>query len=152
VPAARPEDRHPGALALAFERVIACVGLSLGLDLPAQDHRRGKDNYGKDERWTSSPRERNGNRLAVRLKYQSVPGTADEKAALSSAQLATLPLAVGVMCYGGAGFHQGALQGCARARGPRTQSPARDWLTVFSRLAKCTGLWIHFLRTSTSRP
>src|SRR2546428_12796474 len=67
--------------ALEFERVIALVGLSLGLD-----YRRrltvGKTIYGKDREVDVLFRDaRNGNRLAVEAKDQRVTGTAAEKRA-----------------------------------------------------------------------
>src|SRR5205814_9387400 len=102
--------------AMEFERVIALVGLSLGLDC----RRRltvGKTIYGKDREVDVLFRDaRNGNRLAVEAKYQRVTGTADEKLPYAALNLPTLPLP-GVIVYGGGGFHQGALHWlCANTR------------------------------------
>src|SRR5256885_7449468 len=92
--------------ALEFERVIALVGLSLGLDC----RRRltvGKTIYGKDREVDVLFRDaRNGNRLAVEAKYQRVTGTADEKLPYAVLNLATLPLP-GVIVYGGGGVPPG---------------------------------------------
>src|SRR5256885_11249048 len=94
--------------ALEFERVIALVGLSLGLDC----RRRltvGKTIYGKDREVDVLFRDaRNGNRLAVEAKYQRVTGTADEKLPYAVLNLATLPLP-GVIVYGGGGVPPGAV-------------------------------------------
>ncbi len=116
--------------ALEFERVIALIGLSLGLDC----RRRltvGKTIYGKDREVDVLFRDaRNGNRLAVEAKYQRVTGTADEKLPYAVLNLATLPLP-GVIVYGGGGFHQGALHWlCANTRATDI-SRLGDWLTVF---------------------
>src|SRR5205085_4727231 len=99
-----------------FERLIALIGVSLGLD-----YRRkltvGKTIYGKDREVDVLVRDaRNGNRLAVEAKYQRVNGTADEKLPYAMLNLATLPLP-GVIVYGGGGFHLGALHWlCANTR------------------------------------
>ena len=116
--------------ALEFERVIALIGVCLGLD-----YRRrltvGKTIYGKDREVDVLFRDaRNGNRLAVEAKYQRVTGTADEKLPYAVLNLATLPLP-GVIVYGGGGFHQGALHWlCANTRATDI-SRLGDWLTVF---------------------
>jgi hypothetical protein len=113
-----------------FERVIALIGFSLGLD-----YRRkltvGKTIYGKDREVDVLFRDgRNGNRLAVEAKYQRVTGTADEKLPYAVLNLTTLPLP-GVIVYGGGGFHQGALHWlCANTRATDI-SRLGDWLTVF---------------------
>lgn len=115
---------------LEFERVIALVGVSLGLD-----YRRrltvGKTIYGKDREVDVLFRDaRNGNRLAVEAKYQRVAGTADEKLPYAVLNLTTLPLP-GVIVYGGGGFHQGALHWlCANTKATDISRLA-DWLTVF---------------------
>src|SRR5438105_1348873 len=125
--------RNVDALELSaaeFERVIALVGVSVGLD-----YRRrltvGKTIYGKDREVDVLFRDaRNGNRLAVEAKYQRVAGTADEKLPYAVLNLATLPLP-GVIVYGGGGFHQGALHWlCANTRATDI-SRLGDWLTVF---------------------
>ena len=116
--------------ALEFERLIALIGLSLGLD-----YRRrltvGKTIYGKDREVDVLFRDaRNGNRLAVEAKYQRVTGTADEKLPYAVLNLTTLPLP-GVIVYGGGGFHQGALHWlCANTKATDI-SRLGDWLTVF---------------------
>jgi hypothetical protein len=113
-----------------FERIIALVGVTLGLD-----YRRkltvGKTIYGKDREVDVLFRDaRNGNRLAVEAKYQRVTGTADEKLPYAVLNLATLPLP-GVIVYGGGGFHQGALHWlCANTRATDVARLA-EWLTVF---------------------
>ncbi len=113
-----------------FERLIALVGITLGLD-----YRRkltvGKTIYGKDREVDVLFRDaRNGNRLAVEAKYQRVAGTADEKLPYAVLNLSTLPLP-GVIVYGGGGFHQGALHWlCANTRATDIAQLA-DWLTVF---------------------
>ncbi len=113
-----------------FERIIALVGVTLGLD-----YRRkltvGKTIYGKDREVDVLFRDsRNGNRLAVEAKYQRVTGTADEKLPYAVLNLATLPLP-GVIVYGGGGFHQGALHWlCANTRATDIARLA-EWLTVF---------------------
>jgi hypothetical protein len=113
-----------------FERLIALIGLSLGLD-----YRRkltvGKTIYGKDREVDVLFRDaRNGNRLAVEAKYQRVAGTADEKLPYAVLNLATLPLP-GVIVYGGGGFHLGALHWlCASTRATDIARLA-EWLTVF---------------------
>src|SRR5256885_10441922 len=104
--------------ALEFERVIALVGLSLGLDC----RRRltvGKTIYGKDREVDVLFRDaRNGNRLAVEAKYQRVTGTADEKLPYAVLNLATLPLP-GVIVYGGGGVpHRGLPPPCAQTPRP----------------------------------
>src|SRR5919204_6589217 len=113
-----------------FERLIAAIGVSLGLD-----YRRkltvGKTIYGKDREVDVLFRDsRNGNRLAVEAKYQRVTGTADEKLPYAVLNLTTLPLP-GVIVYGGGGFHPGALHWlCANTRATDiTRLP--EWLTVF---------------------
>jgi len=116
--------------AVEFERVIALVGLTLGLD-----YRRrmlvGKTVYGRDREVDVLFRDaRNGNRLAVEAKYQRVPGTADEKLPYAVLNLQTLPLP-GVIVYGGGGFHQGALHWlCANTRATDI-ARLPEWLTVF---------------------
>ena len=116
--------------ALEFERLIAVIGLSVGLD-----YRRrltvGKTIYGKDREVDVLFRDaRNGNRLAVEAKYQRVTGTADEKLPYAVLNLATLPLP-GVIVYGGGGFHLGALHWlCANTKATDISRLA-DWLTVF---------------------
>ncbi|HTO97352.1 MAG TPA: PD-(D/E)XK nuclease superfamily protein [Myxococcales bacterium] len=116
--------------ALEFERLIALIGSSLGLD-----YRRrltvGKTIYGKDREVDVLFRDaRNGNRLAVEAKYQRVAGTADEKLPYAVLNMATLPLP-GVIVYGGGGFHLGALHWlCANTRATDISRLA-DWLTVF---------------------
>jgi hypothetical protein len=113
-----------------FERLIALVGLLLGLD-----YRRkltvGKTIYGKDREVDVLFRDaRNGNRLAVEAKYQRVTGTADEKLPYAVLNLATLPLP-GVIVYGGGGFHQGALHWlCANTKATDI-ARLSEWLTVF---------------------
>jgi hypothetical protein len=113
-----------------FERVIAIVGCSLGLD-----YRRkltvGKTIYGKDREVDVLFRDaRNGNRLAIEAKYQRVAGTADEKLPYAVLNLTTLPLP-GVIVYGGGGFHLGALHWlCANTRATDIARLA-EWLTVF---------------------
>src|SRR5439155_25318844 len=113
-----------------FERLIALLGLSLGLD-----YRRkltvGKTIYGKDREVDVLFRDgRNGNRLAVEAKYQRVSGTADEKLPYAVLNLTTLPLP-GVIVYGGGGFHQGALHWlCANTRATDI-ARLSEWLTVF---------------------
>jgi hypothetical protein len=113
-----------------FERLIAIIGVSLGLD-----YRRkltvGKTIYGKDREVDVLFRDaRNGNRLAVEAKYQRVSGTADEKLPYAVLNLSTLPLP-GVIVYGGGGFHLGALHWlCANTRATDIARLA-EWLTVF---------------------
>lgn len=113
-----------------FERLIALIGVTLGLD-----YRRrltvGKTIYGKDREVDVLFRDaRNGNRLAVEAKYQRVTGTADEKLPYAVLNLATLPLP-GVIVYGGGGFHQGALHWlCANTRATDI-ARLSEWLTVF---------------------
>ena len=113
-----------------FERIIALIGVTLGLD-----YRRkltvGKTIYGKDREVDVLFRDaRNGNRLAIEAKYQRVTGTADEKLPYAMLNLTTLPLP-GVIVYGGGGFHQGALHWlCANTRATDIARLA-EWLTVF---------------------
>jgi hypothetical protein len=113
-----------------FERLIALVGLTLGLD-----YRRkltvGKTVYGRDREVDVLFRDaRNGNRVAVEAKYQRVAGTADEKLPYAVLNLKTLPLP-GVIVYGGGGFHLGALHWlCANTRATDI-ARLPDWLTVF---------------------
>jgi hypothetical protein len=113
-----------------FERLIAVIGLSLGLD-----YKRkvivGKTVYGRDREvdllFRHAP---SGNRLAVEAKYQRVAGTADEKLPYAVLNLQTLPLP-GVIVYGGGGFHQGALQWlCANTRATDI-ARLPEWLGVF---------------------
>src|SRR2546428_2713757 len=113
---------------LEFERVIALVGLSLGLD-----YRRrltvGKTIYGKDREVDVLFRDaRNGNRLAVEAKYQRVTGTADEKLPYAVLNLTTLPLP-GVIVYGGGGVHPGALHWLGADTPCTDNCPPADWLT-----------------------
>ncbi len=113
-----------------FERLIALIGLSLGLD-----YRRkltvGKTVYGRDREVDVLFRDaRNGNRLAVEAKYQRVSGTADEKLPYAVLNLQTLPLP-GVIVYGGGGFNLGALHWLC-ANSPATDiARLHEWLTVF---------------------
>jgi hypothetical protein len=113
-----------------FERLIALIGLSLGLD-----YRRrltvGKTIYGRDREVDVLFRDgRSGNRLAVEAKYQRVAGTADEKLPYAVLNLATLPLP-GVIVYGGGGFHIGALHWlCANTKATDI-ARLQEWLTVF---------------------
>jgi hypothetical protein len=113
-----------------FERLISCLGISLGLDC-RRKLTVGKTIYGKDREVDVLFRDaRNGNRLAVEAKYQRVAGTADEKLPYAALNLATLPLP-GVIVYGGGGFHQGALHWlCANTRATDIARLA-EWLTVF---------------------
>jgi hypothetical protein len=115
---------------LEFERLIALIGLGLGLD-----YRRrlnvGKTIYGKDREVDVLFRDaRNGNRLAVEAKYQRVTGTADEKLPYAVLNLATLPLP-GVIVYGGGGFHLGALHWLCASTRATDIARLEDWLTVF---------------------
>jgi hypothetical protein len=116
--------------AAEFERLIALVGLTLGLD-----YRRklvvGKTVYGRDREVDVLFRDaRNGNRLAVEAKYQRVAGTADEKLPYAVLNLKTLPLP-GVIVYGGGGFHMGALHWlCANTKATDV-ARLPEWLTVF---------------------
>ncbi len=113
-----------------FERLIALIGLSLGLD-----YRRkltvGKTVYGRDREVDVLFRDaRNGNRLAVEAKFQRVAGTADEKLPYAVLNLQTLPLP-GVIVYGGGGFNLGALHWlCANTRATDI-ARLHEWLTVF---------------------
>src|SRR4029077_14356450 len=117
-------------IAPEFERVIALIGFSLGLD-----YRRkltvGKTIYGKDREVDVLFRDgRNGNRLAVEAKYQRVAGTADEKLPYAVLNLATLSLP-GVILYGGGGVRPRARRWlCANTR-VTDISRLADWLTVF---------------------
>ena len=113
-----------------FERLIALIGLTLGLD-----YRRkltvGKTIYGKDREVDVLFRDaRNGNRLAVEAKYQRVSGTADEKLPYAVLNLATLPLP-GVIVYGGGGFHLGALHWLSANAKATDIARLGEWLTVF---------------------
>ena len=113
-----------------FERLIALIGLSLGLD-----YRRkmvvGKTIYGRDREVDVLFRDaRNGNRVAVEAKYQRVTGTADEKLPYAVLNLATLPLP-GVIVYGGGGFHPGALNWLCASTKATDIASLSDWLTVF---------------------
>jgi hypothetical protein len=116
--------------AAEFERLIAAVGLGLGLD-----YRRklvvGKTVYGRDREVDVLFRDaRNGNRLAVEAKYQRVAGTADEKLPYAVLNQQTLPLP-GVIVYGGGGFHLGALHWlCANTKATDI-ARLPEWLTVF---------------------
>jgi hypothetical protein len=116
--------------AAEFEKLIAAVGLSLGLD-----YRRklvvGKTVYGRDREVDVLFRHAaSGNRLCVEAKYQRVSGTADEKLPYAVLNLMTLPLP-GVIVYGGGGFHQGALHWlCANTRATDI-ARLPEWLTVF---------------------
>ncbi|MFL5444075.1 MAG: PD-(D/E)XK nuclease superfamily protein [Myxococcales bacterium] len=116
--------------AAEFERLIALVGLGLGLD-----YRRklvvGKTVYGRDREVDVLFRDaRNGNRLAVEAKYQRVAGTADEKLPYAVLNQQTLPLP-GVIVYGGGGFHLGALHWlCANTKATDI-ARLPEWLTVF---------------------
>jgi hypothetical protein len=113
-----------------FERMIALIGLSLGLDC-RRKLTVGKTIYGKDREVDVLFRDtRNGNRLAVEAKYQRVTGTADEKLPYAVLNLATLPLP-GVIVYGGGGFHLGSLHWlCANTRATDI-ARLSEWLTVF---------------------
>ena len=116
--------------AAEFERLIALVGLTLGLDC-RRKLTVGKTVYGRDREVDVLFRDaRNGNRLAVEAKYQRVAGTADEKLPYAVLNLTTLPLP-GVIVYGGGGFHQGALHWlCANTRATDI-ARLPEWLTVF---------------------
>lgn len=113
-----------------FERLIACTGLVMGLDV-RRKLTVGKTIYGRDREvdvlFRHAP---SGNRLAVEAKYQRVKGTADEKLPYAVQNQATLPLP-SVIVYGGGGFHPGALNWlCANARATDVAGlPA--WLTVY---------------------
>lgn len=113
-----------------FERVIALLGLSLGLDC-RRKLTVGKTIYGKDREVDVLFRDaRNGNRLAVEAKYQRVTGTADEKLPYAVLNQQTLPLP-GVIVYGGGGFHLGSLHWlCANTRATDI-ARLSEWLTVF---------------------
>src|SRR5256885_14165395 len=112
--------------AMEFERVIALVGLSLGLDC----RRRltvGKTIYGKDREVDVLFRDaRNGNRLAVEAKYQRVTGTADEKLPYAVLNLATLPLP-GVIVYGGGGVPPRARHRAGAENPPPGNRPPAAW-------------------------
>lgn len=113
-----------------FERIIALIGVSLGLD-----YRRkltvGKTIYGKDREVDVLFRDaRNGNRLVIEAKYQRVAGTADEKLPYAVLNLSTLPLP-GVIVYGGGGFHQGALHWLCANTQATDIARLGEWLTVF---------------------
>ncbi len=113
-----------------FERLIALIGLTLGLDF-RRKLTVGKTVYGRDREVDVLFRDaRNGNRLAVEAKYQRVAGTADEKLPYAVLNLQTLPLP-GVIVYGGGGFHLGALHWlCANTRATDI-ARLPEWLTVF---------------------
>ena len=113
-----------------FERLIALVGLTLGLDF-RRKLTVGKTVYGRDREVDVLFRDaRNGTRVAVEAKYQRVAGTADEKLPYAVLNLQTLPLP-GVIVYGGGGFHQGALHWlCANTRATDI-ARLPEWLTVF---------------------
>lgn len=113
-----------------FERLIACTGLAMGLDV-RRKLTVGKTIYGRDREvdvlLRHSP---SGNRLAVEAKYQRVKGTADEKLPYAVLNQETLPLP-SVIVYGGGGFHPGALHWlCANARATDIAG-LQEWLTVF---------------------
>jgi hypothetical protein len=113
-----------------FERLIALIGLSLGLDC-RRKLTVGKTIYGKDREVDVLFRDaRNGNRLAVEAKYQRVTGTADEKLPYAVLNLQTLPLP-GVIVYGGGGFHQGALHWLCASTKATDIARLGEWLTVF---------------------
>jgi hypothetical protein len=116
--------------AAEFEKLIALVGLSLGLD-----YRRklvvGKTVYGRDREVDVLFRHAaSGNRLCVEAKYQRVSGTADEKLPYAVLNLQTLPLP-GVIVYGGGGFHQGALHWLCANTQATDVARLPEWLTVF---------------------
>jgi hypothetical protein len=124
-------DLSPLELSSAeFERLIALLGVQLGLD-----YRRkltvGKTIYGKDREVDLLFRHGGtGLRLAVEAKYQHGRGTADEKLPYAAKNLETLPLP-GVIVYGGGGFSPGALHWlCANTRATDVARLA-EWLTVF---------------------
>lgn len=133
LPDCRLLAEHLGDLELAapeFERLIACTGFLLGLDV-RRKLTVGKTIYGRDRevdvlfRHTPS-----GNRLAVEAKYQRVKGTADEKLPYAVLNQSTLPLE-SVIVTGGGGFHPGALNWlCASARATDITG-LEDWLTVY---------------------
>jgi hypothetical protein len=116
--------------AAEFERLIALIGVSMGLD-----YRRkmvvGKTIYGRDREVDVLFRDaRNGNRVAVEAKYQRVSGTADEKLPYAVLNLKTLPLP-GVIVYGGGGFHPGALNWLCASTQATDIASLSDWLAVF---------------------
>ena len=113
-----------------FERLIACTGLVMGLDV-RRKLTVGKTIYGRDREvdvlFRHGP---SGNRLAVEAKYQRVKGTADEKLPYAVLNQETLPLP-SVIVYGGGGFHPGALNWlCANARATDVAG-LPEWLTVY---------------------
>jgi hypothetical protein len=113
-----------------FERLIACTGLAMGLDV-RRKLTVGKTIYGRDREVDVLLRHPpTGNRLAVEAKYQRVKGTADEKLPYAVLNQETLPLP-SVIVYGGGGFHTGALHWlCANARATDIAG-LQEWLAVF---------------------
>ena len=113
-----------------FERLIACTGFLLGLDV-RRKLTVGKTIYGRDREVDVLFRHAtSGNRLAVEAKYQRVKGTADEKLPYAVLNQETLPLE-SVIVTGGGGFHPGALNWlCANARATDITGLV-DWLTVY---------------------
>ena len=113
-----------------FERLIACTGLAMGLDV-RRKLTVGKTIYGRDREVDVLLRHApSGNRLAVEAKYQRVKGTADEKLPYAVLNQKTLPLP-SVIVYGGGGFHTGALHWlCANARATDIAG-LQEWLAVF---------------------
>jgi hypothetical protein len=113
-----------------FERLIACTGLAMGLDV-RRKLTVGKTIYGRDREVDVLLRHApSGNRLAVEAKYQRVKGTADEKLPYAVLNQETLPLP-SVIVYGGGGFHTGALHWlCANARAADIAG-LQEWLAVF---------------------
>jgi hypothetical protein len=120
-------DEHELSAA-EFERLIALIGVQLGLD-----YRRkltvGKTIYGKDREVDLLFR--HGElRIAVEAKYQHGRGTADEKLPYAAKNLETLPLP-GVIVYGGGGFSPGALHWlCANTKATDV-AHLSEWLAVF---------------------
>ena len=113
-----------------FERLIACTGLAMGLDV-RRKLTVGKTIYGRDREVDVLLRHAaSGNRLAVEAKYQRVKGTADEKLPYAVLNQETLPLP-SVIVYGGGGFHTGALHWlCVNARATDIAG-LQEWLAVF---------------------
>ena len=113
-----------------FERLIALIGVQLGLDYQRK-LTVGKTIYGKDREVDVLFRDgRTGMRLAVEAKYQRVAGTVDEKLPYAVLNLETLPLP-GVIVYGGGGFSPGALYWlCANTKATDI-ARLGDWLRVF---------------------
>jgi len=110
--------------AVEFERVIALVGLSLGLDC----RRRltvGKTIYGKDREVDVLFRDaRNGNRLAVEAKYQRVTGRRTRSCPTQCSTWPRCPCP-GSSCTAGAASTRARCTGYVRARGPRTSPGSR---------------------------